>query len=134
MPIFTSQKGLEIFDTKSADKIWSKKGKVDKTIFLMPIRVYFVTFRASVMYNRCHAMFKTYPNLPSENYISMQNLPQILLDQEIPHLPVPGVCIFRNSSQNNRNNSSLRFQKKRGIKFIFIQKIFVKFIYSEKAT
>jgi hypothetical protein len=78
----------------------------------MPIKVNLVTSRASFMYNRSHAIFKTYPNLSNKNPISMQNLPQILLDQEIPHLPVPGVCIFRNSSQNNRNNSSLRFQKK----------------------
>ena len=96
-----------------------------KLSLLMPIRVNLVTFRTIIVSCTTVTMqcFKTYPNLSNKNYISMQNLPQILLDQEIPHLPVPGVCIFRNSSQNNRNNSSLRFQKKRGIKFIFIQKI-----------
>ena len=33
------QKGLEIFDKNSADKIWSKKDKEWKVSPLMPIRV-----------------------------------------------------------------------------------------------
>ena len=124
MSIFTSKKVWKFSIINQLTKFDPKKGQADKTISLMPVRINLVTFRASFMYNRNHAMFKTYPNLSNKNPISMQNLPQILLDQEIPHLPVPGVCIFRNSSQNNRNNSSLRFQKKmsRGTNSIFIYK------------
>ena len=33
----------------------------------MPIRVNLVTFRASFVNNRSHAMFKTYPNLSNKN-------------------------------------------------------------------
>ena len=36
---FHLQKSLEIFDKKSADKIWSKKDKGWKVPRLMPIRV-----------------------------------------------------------------------------------------------
>ena len=38
MSIFTSEKGLEIFDKNLADKSWSKKDKGGKVPSIMPIR------------------------------------------------------------------------------------------------
>ena len=60
---FHLEKSLEIFDKNSADK----KDTQIKLSSLMPIRVNLVTFRASSVYNRSHAMFKTYPNLSNKN-------------------------------------------------------------------
>ena len=50
---FHLQKGLEIFDKNSADKIWSKKDKDWKVSPLMPIR-----FNGPCIYYLLHQIFR----------------------------------------------------------------------------